>query len=196
MPGPKTSRLCPKRRSTRPRTTTSRSPLRTSAPTRRRKERLGRLADYFAQQKVNFLGNLGDGNARGAKDLGRFLDYSTINVGDPFRDSNFTPHSRAAERAVFGYYARLWGGTLRQPDGGKPVEPHQHWGYVLSMGGTEGNVYAMWNARDYLAGKLRIANGPRAAAGRAPAEMWVDAQPAQNNENASGIRPTPSRRRA
>jgi histidine decarboxylase len=147
---------------------------------------LSRLESYFFQQKANFLGYQVNGDVRGAEDLGRFLDFSINNVGDPFRDSNFTMHSRAAERAVLGYYARLWGGKLRKPDdqlGAERPDPESYWGYVLSMGGTEGNVYAMWNARDYLAGKVRIVN-PTAGVNRAPAEVWVDAHVPPENENA------------
>jgi histidine decarboxylase len=150
-----------------------------------RTSRLEALERYFAQQKANFLGYQVNGDVRSAKDLGRFLDYSTNNIGDPFRDSNFTMHSRAAERAVLGYYARLWGGRLRKPEGpsnsGSP-DPDSYWGYVLSMGGTEGNVYAMWNARDYLAGKVRIVNTPRD--GHPPTEAWLDPHVPLDNENA------------
>ncbi|MBW4718645.1 hypothetical protein [Saccharothrix obliqua] len=156
-------------------------------PDAERLARLKRLEDYFAQQKKNFVGYQVNGDVRSAEDLGRFLDYSTNNIGDPFRDSNFTMHSRAAERAVLRYYARLWGGKLRKPEdqlgSGEKPDPESYWGYVLSMGGTEGNVYALWNARDYLAGKVRIVNAPQAP-GHAPTELWVDAQAPQDNENA------------
>ncbi|MGM1059563.1 hypothetical protein [Saccharothrix sp. Mg75] len=58
---------------------------------------------------------------------------------DPPADNDF-----AQQKANFlGYCARLWGGALREPDGDRPVEPHQYWGCVLSMGRTEGNVYAI-----------------------------------------------------
>ena len=59
------------------------------------------------------------------------------------------------ERAVLDYFARLW----------NAVEPHNkdnlesYWGFVLTMGSTEGNLYAMWNARDYLGGKKMLVNG-------------------------------------
>lgn len=32
-------------------------------------------------------------------------------------------------------------------------DPDSYWGYVLSMGSTEGNLYAMLHARDYLSGR-------------------------------------------
>ena len=34
-----------------------------------------------------------------------------------------------------------------------PANKESYWGYVLSMGSTEGNLYALYNARDYLKGK-------------------------------------------
>ena len=36
---------------------------------------------------------------------------------------------------------------------GDPKDPQTYWGYTLTMGSTEGNLYALWNARDYLSGK-------------------------------------------
>jgi histidine decarboxylase len=50
---------------------------------------------------------------------------------------------------VLDYYARLWHAPLPH----NPKVPDSYWGYVLSMGSTEGNMYAFWNARDYLSGK-------------------------------------------
>lgn len=56
------------------------------------------------------------------------------------------------ERAVLDYYASLW--NARCPH--DPNDPESYWGYVLSMGCTEGNLYGLWNRRDYLAGKFLL----------------------------------------
>lgn len=51
---------------------------------------------------------------------------------------------------VLDYYASLWNGKWPY----KYEDPETYWGYVLTMGSTEGNLYAAWNARDYLSGKF------------------------------------------
>jgi histidine decarboxylase len=66
------------------------------------------------------------------------------------------------EYAVARYYAKLWGAPLRNID--VDNDPHTkqiqkddvYWGYVLSMGSSEGNIMASWMGRDYLGGKYLI----------------------------------------
>ncbi len=68
------------------------------------------------------------------------------------------------EVAVLDYMARLW--SSKTPF--DPTQGDSYWGYVLSMGSTEGiipplyhlvylyylgNTYGLWQARDYLQGK-------------------------------------------
>ncbi|KAH7352227.1 hypothetical protein KP509_19G035700 [Ceratopteris richardii] len=53
------------------------------------------------------------------------------------------------ERAVLDYYAELW--NAKWPYNDKDKE--SYWGFCLTMGSTEGNLYGMWNGRDYLGGK-------------------------------------------
>jgi histidine decarboxylase len=65
---------------------------------------------------------------------------------------NFTVNSRALERDVFAYFARLW--HAKTPH--DATDEASHWGYLLSTGSTEGNLYGLWNARDYLKGKALI----------------------------------------
>ena len=50
----------------------------------------------------------------------------------------------------------LWNG--RWPY--KLDDPETYWGYVLTVGLTEGNLYAAWNARDYLSGKYLYYDPP------------------------------------
>ncbi len=64
------------------------------------------------------------------------LDYSLNNVGDPFHDSNFVTNTHEFEREVIGRFA----GLMRLP-------PDEAWGYVTN-GGTEGNMYGIFLARE------------------------------------------------
>ena len=65
-----------------------------------------------------------------------FLDYSINNVGDPFYPSNFWGNTHEIEREVIATFA----GLMRIPS-------EEAWGYVTS-GGTEGNMYGLYLARE------------------------------------------------
>ena len=65
-------------------------------------------------------------------------------VGTPYRHN-----TKWMERNVLDYFASLW--NAKWPH--DPSDPESYWGYVLTMGSTEGNMHAMWSARDYLSGK-------------------------------------------
>lgn len=65
-----------------------------------------------------------------------FLAYSLNNIGDPFRSGSYRLNSHEFEREVLAFFAHLSGA----PDGG-------WWGYVTN-GGTEGNLYGMYLARE------------------------------------------------
>jgi histidine decarboxylase len=57
-----------------------------------------------------------------------------------------------------------------------PHNPHDeesYWGYMLSMGSTEGNMYALWNARDYLSGEVLLPPESSTAEEIAAAEAWT-----------------------
>ena len=69
-------------------------------------------------------------------DLSPFLDYSLNNVGDPFHTSNYRSNSHRFEREVVAHVA----GLMRIPQ-------QDAWGYVTS-GGTEGNMYGLYLARE------------------------------------------------
>ena len=76
-------------------------------------------------------------------------DILVVNVADPF--VNYPPLSSAMmERTVLDYYASLW--NAKWPH--DPNDPESYWGYVLGMGSTEGNMQAIWNARNYLCGHV------------------------------------------
>jgi hypothetical protein len=118
-----------------------------------RRAALGQLHDYMSVQKKHFLGYQANQFLEYEENLKQYLDYHVNNIGDPFQGGNFTLNSKWMERAVLDYYASLW--NARWPHNPKKDED-SYWGYVLSMGSTEGNLYGLWNARDYLEGKVLL----------------------------------------
>ncbi len=68
--------------------------------------------------------------------LAAFLGVPLNNLGDPFTDSTWRVDSRALEREVVEFFARL----MRAPDG-------EWWGYVTN-GGSEGNLYGLYLSRE------------------------------------------------
>jgi histidine decarboxylase len=57
-----------------------------------------------------------------------------LNIGDPWGKAAFTTNSKHMERAVLDYYAKLW----HVPPNPADPDKQMHWGYVTSMGATEG----------------------------------------------------------
>ena len=104
-------------------------------------------------QTWNFLGyqcNLGNDYSGLAPYLKTFLN----NIGDPFQPGSFTLNSKWMERNVLDYFASLW--NAKWPH--DPEDPETYWGYMLTMGSSEGNLYGLWNARDYLQGKFMMSD--------------------------------------
>jgi len=123
-----------------------------------RKERLDVFKRYINQQIAEFLGYQADQKLDYKEELSYFLDCHVNNIGDPFTNGNFTVNSKVMERAVLDYFAALW--HAKVPHDPKDVD--SYWGYVLTMGSSEGNIYGLWNARDYLAGrKLIVDDNPK-----------------------------------
>ena len=71
-------------------------------------------------------------------ELYRFLSLPINNVGDPFSGSNYRLNTHEFEREVVRDFARF----TRAP-------ADDHWGYVTN-GGTEGNMYGLYVARELL----------------------------------------------
>ncbi len=69
-------------------------------------------------------------------ELERFLCFPINNVGDPFADATYRVETREFEREVVEYFAK----ALRAPQ-------DDWWGYVTN-GGTEGNLYGLYLARE------------------------------------------------
>lgn len=69
-------------------------------------------------------------------ELFRFLQFAANNVGDPFAGSNYKLNSHEFEREVVAEFAAM----AHAPENG-------WWGYVTN-GGTEGNMYGLYVARE------------------------------------------------
>ena len=78
-----------------------------------------------------------------------FLGTHFNNGGNPFEACHGNLSTLWMERNVLDYYASLW--HAKWPH--DPKDPDTYWGYTTTMGSTEGNLYALWNARNYLSGK-------------------------------------------
>lgn len=132
------------------------------------KKSLEKMKDYYNYQRHQFLGYQCIEQFKISDDIAPFLNMSLNNIGDPFQDGYYTINAKQAERGVLDFYASLWHAkwpSLPKPQRipGIPVEAYldledyakykeSYWGYILSMGSTEGNLYAVLSARDYLAG--------------------------------------------
>ena len=82
----------------------------------------------------------------------RHMQSSMVGVsaniaGDPFTVAKAYNHMpKWVERNVLDYFASLW--NAKWPH--NPDDPESYWGYVLTMGSSEGNLHALWSARNYL----------------------------------------------
>ena len=101
------------------------------------KARLDGLLRKIERESDTFVGY----PCRGDLDYGElvdFLRYPNNNVGDPFAPSSYRVHTREIEREVLAWFAEL-----------AHVPPEDYWGYVTN-GGTEGNIYGLFLARELL----------------------------------------------
>ncbi len=97
-----------------------------------------RLDALFAELSAQAARNIGYpcNQAFDYSEVFRFLQFAANNVGDPFTGSNYRLNTHELEREVVEEFARL----TRAPTDG-------WWGYVTS-GGTEGNMYGLYVARE------------------------------------------------
>ena len=103
-------------------------------------ENVRQLDDFYREMEKEsscFLGYPSNG-VFDYTDLYRFLRFPLNNVGDPFAGSTYRVHSRRFEREVLHFFAKLY----HAPE-------NRYWGYVTS-GGTEGNMYGLYLARELL----------------------------------------------
>ncbi|MEK7082795.1 MAG: histidine decarboxylase, partial [Patescibacteria group bacterium] len=98
---------------------------------------LNALYALFAERSAKVLGypaNL----LYDYSDLYRFFSFTVNNVGDPFVKGLYDIHTHSFEREVISFFAELY------------HAPHNdYWGYVTN-GGTEGNMYGLYLARESL----------------------------------------------
>jgi histidine decarboxylase len=126
-----------------------------------RKSALGKLEKYLFRKRDHMLGYQANEDMNGYRqDLSRFMECHINNIGDPFKAGNFKPNSKVVEQAVLDYFAALWNAKWPH-DPTAPDFAERYWGYVLTMGSTEGNMYALWSGRDYLQGKALITDPER-----------------------------------
>ncbi|MCM3883046.1 pyridoxal-dependent decarboxylase [Frankia sp. R82] len=111
--------------------------------------------------------------------LGPYLGLTLNNVGDPYQTGAYTHNSKILERAVLDYFASLW--NAKWPH--RRDDPDSYWGYSLTMGASEGNLYGLWNAREYLSGHLMLHSGqdPRPSGGGRYAPAGGPAGPGSNS---------------
>ncbi|NUT48233.1 MAG: histidine decarboxylase [Saccharothrix sp.] len=139
-----------------------------------RKRALNRLETYLVGKHGTMVGFQGNQDmAHYQRDLARFLEFHLNNVGDPFQQGNYRLNTKIVERAVLDHYASLWRAVWPYD----ADNPDSYWGYVLTMGSTEGNLYALAAARDYLSGKKLITEPGDGDGDRAPQMMYVQAAP-------------------
>lgn len=108
--------------------------------------------DDFIQKTTqlaeNFLGYQTSQHVQFDPALYPLLNLNLLNLGDAYTEGNFRVNAKEQEQAVLDFYARHW----NAPNVGTPNSADSYWGYVTTMGSTEGNLFGLWNARDYLSG--------------------------------------------
>ncbi|KAL9170184.1 hypothetical protein ABFS82_04G127600 [Erythranthe guttata] len=93
---------------------------------------------HLAERSSHFLGYHINQNCNHLMDLSPLLRFHINNIGDPFKESNLSLHSKKFEVAVLDWFAELW-----------EIEKDEYWGYVTN-GGTEGNNQGLLLGRDLL----------------------------------------------
>ena len=140
------------------------------------KKALDETSTYLNTQSDNHIGYqvaYGDASQQVAKD---YLHAFLNNIGDPYVPGNYSIHTKWMERNVLDYYASLWNAKWPHDD----EDPETYWGYVCTMGSSEGNLYAVWNGRDYLQGKFMMTD----VTGRYPTTTYVQPKPKADKPNA------------
>ncbi|WP_395298002.1 histidine decarboxylase [Kitasatospora hibisci] len=145
-----------------------------------RSHALDALETYLTDKRAHMLGYQVNQDMNHYREtLSRFMINHLNNIGDPFQSGCYKPNTKLVERAVLDYYASLW--RARWPH--DPSDRESYWGYMLSMGSTEGNMYGLWNARDYLSGRALI-NDPRLEE-----DSGLSVQVKQDGANRNAYRP-------
>lgn len=104
-------------------------------------ERLDQFFDEIQQESKLFLGYPCNG-IFDYSPLYRFLQYPLNNVGDPFLASNYHLNTHAFECELLEIFQEL-----------TQAPPGSTWGYITN-GGTEGNHYGLFLARELMPGGI------------------------------------------
>ncbi|BBD66244.1 pyridoxal-dependent decarboxylase [Nostoc commune NIES-4072] len=96
------------------------------------------LADFLVQieQRSQFHAGYPYNLSCDYSAIAHFFKYLLNNAGDPYIEPDFGLHSRKFEQEVLSFFANLY-----------KIPEDQFWGYVTA-GGTEGNLYGMFLARE------------------------------------------------
>lgn len=100
------------------------------------------------EKSEHFLGYQANNDLPPVDSISKLLEIHMNNAGDPYIDTYCKTHCKTIERSVMRYCAELWNDDPRIDS--DPNHPENFWGYVLNMGSTEGNLNALWNAREYF----------------------------------------------
>lgn len=111
-------------------------------------QELDELIGRTTQLARNFLGFQTSQHVQFDPALYPLLNLNLLNIGDAYTSGNFRVNAKLEEQKVLDFYARHW--TAPNPDRANSAD--SYWGYVTTMGSTEGNLFGLWNARDYLRG--------------------------------------------
>jgi histidine decarboxylase len=109
--------------------------------TKKDKKRLDELYSKLNERAENFLGYPSN-RAYDYKEIERFLSLPINNVGDPFDDNLYGVNTHEFEREVLDFFAKLY-----------HMPKKNYWGYV-THGGTEGNMYGLYLAREMCPGGI------------------------------------------
>lgn len=115
---------------------------------------LASFKEFIETQHSHFAGFQGNQDQNYADRFPYLMDMHANNIGDPFSSGRYTLNSKFCERAVLDYFAALWNNNWPHTAATDQQDSSsRYWGYVLTMGFTEGNIYGLFNARDYLKGR-------------------------------------------
>lgn len=109
---------------------------------------LNQHIDRLSERKQQFLGYQTNQDVNFPESLEAFFSMNLLNLGDGFEEGHYHLNAKDFERAIIHYYARLWHLT-----DDKAEDDLNYWGYLTPMGATEGNLCALWYAREYLLGQ-------------------------------------------
>jgi len=119
---------------------------------KKKKKALEKLSHYELTQQKTFLGYQMNEKFDYEKNYSQYLNIGMNNVGDPFVGGNLTLNTKFIETEVLNYFAKLWNNKERS----HPLSKDDFWGYIVSMGCTEANIFGLLSGRDYLEGKYLL----------------------------------------